>query len=488
MKKIVVVFSLLTSLFSYGQTSVSWENVYGQNGSECGYHVLSCLDQGYIVAGSTSSGGISDGYLVRVDSLGLVMWQKYYTGNNVDIFRSIKQLPDSGYIIAGYSNSAGTHGGYDGWVMRTDKNGDSLWSKMIGTSNWDFFYDVAPTYDGGFVLCGGTYGQGAGDEDMWFVKINGNGDTLWTKTQGGVKQDEARGIIETGDSLLATCGFTYSLADTLGDSWILRMNANGDTLWTGTAGYDSTADNSWGLCDNYSTGRIFFCGDLKTPAGDKDPYFGAYFYNGTNQFMYSSGGSGDEIFYGIKMNSVGTIAAIGVNYTIGLGNGDFFLFETKTVWASHAFGTPLIDVGYSLDFTHDNGYITCGYTNGYNSNSPNVYLVKLDSNASNTGVLAIREPPSNLTGFGVTIFPNPVQQSATVIVDATQKIDHEMEMNIFDISGRKVEIISPNEWEFTQLNSAKYSLQTDQFENGVYFYVISNKDGIMSSGKFIVAH
>ncbi|HET6990220.1 MAG TPA: hypothetical protein VFJ43_02805, partial [Bacteroidia bacterium] len=121
MKKAAFIIFLFVSTVSFAQTSARWENIYGGGGSEYGYRVRTCLDQGYIVAGSTSSTGISDGYLVRVDSLGLVMWSKYYRGNNVDVFRSIKQLPDSGYIICGFSNSDSTHGGYDGWVVRTDK-------------------------------------------------------------------------------------------------------------------------------------------------------------------------------------------------------------------------------------------------------------------------------------------------------------------------------------------------------------------------------
>lgn len=137
MKNIFLIISFLITSSVFGQTAAAWENIYGGNGIEYGFGVRSCLDQGYVVAGSTSTTGISDGYLVRVDSLGLVMWSKYYSGSNIDIFRSIKILPDSGFIIAGFSNSSG-NGGYDGWVMRVDKNGDSLWSKYIGTTAWDF--------------------------------------------------------------------------------------------------------------------------------------------------------------------------------------------------------------------------------------------------------------------------------------------------------------------------------------------------------------
>jgi hypothetical protein len=85
---------------------------------------------------------------------------------NIDIIRAIEILPDSGFIIAGYTNSFG-NGGYDGWLMKIDKNGDTLWNKYVGTNDWDFFYDVALTLDSGFICTGATYGTGNGNEDLW---------------------------------------------------------------------------------------------------------------------------------------------------------------------------------------------------------------------------------------------------------------------------------------------------------------------------------
>ena len=489
MKKIFFIISFCISIFTIAQTSAQWENIYGGPGNEYGYRVRTCLDQGYIVAGSTSSNGISDGYLVRVDSLGLVMWYKYYAGNNVDIFRSIKQLPDSGYIIAGYSNSTGTHGGYDGWVIRTDKNGDSLWSKYIGTSDWDFFYDVTPTYDGNFILAGGTYGHGNGDEDMYFVKINSNGDTLWTRTQGGIKMDEARGIIETGDSLIAAVGFTNSLGDTLGDSWILRMQeTNGDTIWARTLGYANAEDQGMGICDNYATGRFFICGYNNFTPSLKYSYFGAFQYNGVNQFIYSSGNIADQMFYGIVARPNGTIGAVGAIYSTPGGNGDMYFFHTRTSWSSFPFGTSSLDVGYSIDLTHDDGYIACGYTEGFNSFVPNVFLVKIDTSGLSSTVLAIREQPTPTILARTSIFPNPVQDDALLNYDCYQNISGELHLEIFDISGRLISSIPSSQWQKNTSKNATYRIKTENFNSGMYQYIIHDDSGSSTSGKFIVSH
>lgn len=487
MKKLLLFISIFTGLFSTAQTAAKWENVYGQGGIEYGYRVRSCLDQGYIVAGTTSSTGISDGYLVRVDSLGLVMWSKYFIGNNVDVLRSLRQLPDSGYILAGYSNSAG-HGGYDGWVLRTDKDGDTLWTKYIGTTDWDFFYDVAPTYDGGFILAGGTYGLGEGDEDMYFVKIDANGDTLWTKTYGGIRADEARSVCETGDSLLAAVGFSYSLGDTLGDSWVLRMNGVGDTLWTRTVGYNTAEDISWGICDNAPGGRFYICGQFTASPGNLDPYFGAFSYAGAALFIYSSGGAQDEFFNGIVVRPNGSIAVIGANYTVGAGNGDFFMFHNRLAWESFTYGTLQTDIGYSIDIAHDDGYIACGYTEGHNSIVPNVYLIKIDTAGATSTVLSIREQPQAFSNGSISVFPNPAQEEVQIIFDSNQELEGEIIMELFDLGGRRIALPSSLIWQMSSAKSTSCRFATSHLANGAYQFFLSDNSGKKSFGKFIVAH
>lgn len=489
MKKIMVVVLLFISLQSFAQSTSQWENIYGGNGNEYGYRVRTCLDQGYIVAGSTSSNGITDGYVVRVDSLGLVMWSKSFVGNNVDIFRSIKQLPDSGYILCGYSNSTGTNGGYDGWVYRINKNGDSLWSKYIGTNDWDFFYDVTPTYDSSFILAGGTYGIGAGDEDMYFVKIDSLGNVLWTKTYGGVKADEARGIIECGDSLIAAVGFSNSLGDTLGDSWIMRLReTNGDTLWSRDAGYPNAEDQGFGICDNFTTGRFFICGYNNISSSNSDAYFGAFFYSGTNQFIYSTGGGLDEMFYGIVARPIGTFAAIGANYTVSNGVGDMYFFHNRGPWVSFPFGGLQLDVGYSIDLAHDDGYIACGYTESFNSYAPNVYLVKIDTSGLSSTVLAIREQPSQSVPSHITIFPNPIQDEAYLNYDSYESIQGQLQMDIYDITGRLVLTIPPSLWQKTTSRNATCRITTENMNVGIYSFIIHDDIGNSVNGKFIITH
>lgn len=484
MKRLFLLLFLAAGFSAAAQTAEKWEQIYGAAGQEYGYSVKTCLGQGYLVAGTTSSGGVTDGYIVRTDSVGLVMWSKYFVGNNIDVIRSVKQLPDSGFVLAGFSNSAG-HGGYDGWLLRTDKNGDTLWTKYIGTTDWDFFYDVDTTFDGGFMLVGGTYGAGAGEEDFYLVRTDANGDTLWTRTVGGVKTEEAQAVVSTADTLYAACGFTYSKGDTLGDSWIVRFDDNGDTLWTRTTGIPNAEDKAWDIVALHPFGKLYIVGENYL-SGNKDPLLHCLDYSGNTLFSLTNnfGGSQEDDFHSIVFSPPYYIATIGTTYSFGSGNGDFSFYTDNYGWVTTTCGTLQTDVAYSIDRANDKGFIASGYTTGYSSNLPNMYLVKLDSLGATSGVLSIREPVAAGETFAVTIFPNPSSTQATFELDAASDLSGDLLLEIFDVTGRNVMSVPASSWQLRNQRSAVCTADVSSLANGVYTYRISGKNG-MTSGRLI---
>ncbi|HTF02498.1 MAG TPA: T9SS type A sorting domain-containing protein [Bacteroidia bacterium] len=488
MKKLVTILGLVVLAHAaHSQNPLQWQQIYGGAGVEVGYGVRSCLDQGYIVVGTTSGAGPSDGYVVRTDSLGLVMWSKFYGGVNIDIIRAVELLPDSGFIMAGYSNSGG-HGGYDGWLIRTDKNGDTLWTRYVGTSDWDFFYDVECTRDGGFLCAGGTYGPGAGDEDMYLVRFNPTGDTLWTKTYGGARVDEARGVIETEDSLIAICGFTYSFADTLGDSWLLRLDIDGDTTWTHTLGDLNAEDRAYGLCYDSVFDIILYCGySMATNLGEG--YWEGVYYDDTTWFtFYGTGPQDFDEFYSIKTKAaLGPFAAVGTTFSQGAGFGDMWLFSSIQAWIFTSYGTVMEDHAYDFDFTHDGGYILCGSTTGYNSFVPNMYLVKGDTNMASTTFVGVPEISSTGGSSFVAAFPVPANSSLsfTMVFDAASTSDIFIE--IIDITGKVIAVVPNEEIYFPDGHHGSAATNTTSFVPGIYMYSLKNSSGTMYSDKFIIS-
>jgi hypothetical protein len=90
---------------------------------------------------------------------------------------------DSGQVIAGTTNSIGG-GGYDGLVMKLNKRGSVVWSKVLGGANDEDFTDVRSTSDGGYIVCGTTRSSGNAGGEAWLVKLDGSGNVQWSKKYG----------------------------------------------------------------------------------------------------------------------------------------------------------------------------------------------------------------------------------------------------------------------------------------------------------------
>ena len=130
-----------------------------------------------------------------VHSNAQITFQKTFGGIGTDYGYSVRQSSDGGYIITGYTQSFGA-GGRDVYLIRTDVFGDPLWTKTYGESNIDYGWTVVQTTDGGFIVGAHTGSFGAGGHDVYLIKTDSNGDTLWTKVYGGRSADGAADVLE----------------------------------------------------------------------------------------------------------------------------------------------------------------------------------------------------------------------------------------------------------------------------------------------------
>ena len=111
---------------------------------------------------------------------------------------AVRQTTDGGYIVTGRTISFGA-GNYDVYLIKTDSLGDTLWTKTYGGTNTDYGYAVQQTTDGGYIVAGYTLSFGAGNYDVYLIKADSLGDTLWTKTYGGGNFDEGWAVQQTTD-------------------------------------------------------------------------------------------------------------------------------------------------------------------------------------------------------------------------------------------------------------------------------------------------
>jgi hypothetical protein len=233
---VVPIFLCGSLLFAFAQTPDSlWVKMYGGADYDRARSIIQTADGGFAVIGEFGyyfEAGIQtngDIWLVRTDADGDTLWTRAYGGPGIDEGYSIQQTSDGGYIIAGARSN--NFGFFNAWLIRTDESGETLWAKTYDPSTLGWASFVQETTDGGFIFTGLNQTQTTFSNDLWLVRTDAEGDTLWTKTYGGTGVDLGNSVRQTPDGGFIVTGSTREIG-TNPDLWLLRTDDNGDTLWT----------------------------------------------------------------------------------------------------------------------------------------------------------------------------------------------------------------------------------------------------------------
>jgi len=431
---LITHLSFLTFLFALPAFSQQrWQRTYGGTNYDDGYSTQQTSDGGYIVAGYTYSfgAGQSDVYLIRTNGTGDTLWTRAYGGTSYDEGYTVRQTQEGGYIIAGETNSFGA-GSYDVYLIKTNGSGDTLWTKTYGGTNTDAGNSVQQTLDGGYIVVGYSYSFGIGLSDVYLIKTNVSGDTLWTRTYGGANFDCGFSVQQTSDGGYIIAGSTSSFGAGYDDVYLIKTNASGDTLWTRTYG-GTSSDEGLSVQQTSDGGYIIAGPTTSFGAGSFDAYLIKTNASGDTLWTRTYGGVGDDEGYSVQQTTDGGYIIVGPTTSFGAGGYDVYLIKTNTsgdtLW-TRTYGGTDNEWSYSVQQTSDRGYIIAGYTRSFGAGGADVYLIKTDGNG-NVGT----ERGQGLEGprgQGITITPNPFIFFARVP-------GHEAErFSLYDISGRKV--------------------------------------------------
>ena len=163
------------------------------------------------------------------------LWTRTFGGDSGDIGSSVQQTLDGGYIAVGGTSSFG-NGKTDAYLIKMDMNGDFLWSKTYGGLAADWGSAVQQTLDGGYIIAGGTSSFGGGLNDILLIKTDSSGDTIWTKTYGGNGFDFSRSVDATSDGGYIIAGGTTSFGAGSYDVYLVKTDSLGNLLWSKTFG------------------------------------------------------------------------------------------------------------------------------------------------------------------------------------------------------------------------------------------------------------
>ncbi len=224
-----------------------------------------------------------DYWALKLNSSGDIEWSKYFGGNFTDTPENVIQTEDNGFIIVGGSDSNDTDissniGTYDFWVIRISYTGHLVWEKSFGGDQIDEARAIVKSSDGNYMIAGDTRSNDndisnlIGAADLWLIKISPNGDLLWEKTIGGTNFDVARAMVKTQDNGFLLAGSSRSddvdVSENKGqnDAWALKVDGQGNLQWETTIG-GSNIDFGYSIAELNDT-SIILVGDSTSSDGD----------------------------------------------------------------------------------------------------------------------------------------------------------------------------------------------------------------------------
>jgi hypothetical protein len=471
MKLIIYILLLFNPIISFGQ--ITFFNSYGGAGNDYGKSIITTIDTAYVIIGATESfgNGNTDMYLFKIDSLGNLLWSKTFGGTNVDWGTDLKQTIDTGYIICGYSNSYSWD--YDIFLVKTDQNGDSIWTNTYGGTDWEFAYSIATTADTGYIIAGETYSYGSGLSDGYAVKLDSMGDTLWTKTFGGIGKDVFNDVIETKSGDLLFVGSTTTVdGDT--DYWLVKTDNLGNEIWQYTAGdsLDEVVNSVVDLIDS----NYYFIGTKESIVGTA---LVMDFQKINKNGFYSSGN-----YYDQPLDETGNFILQYANQTdiilggrsTSVGNGGYDVLNLKI--SQGGFGTLFSNDGTSsdenteeADTTADNGIVIVGTTGGTANGITSVFVMKTDaslnSSATISEVFDITSVNPLYTENTLYIYPNPTSNNIT-FSSQSNILNHPYK--IFNLLGEVVRngILKSEQIDISDLINGVYFINIPSISNKSY--------------------
>ncbi len=444
-----------------------WTKKFGGAGIDLGNEIIQTSDGGFAVAGYTTSFDVvqRDAYVVRLDTLGNIIWQKTYGGNLLEQAYSIKQSLDGGFIISAFRYGLTSNL----WLIKTNANGDTSWTKNIGYDENDFGTNLQLTDDGGLLVVGYTDSDiiSNGDRDVWLLKFDSTGNQLWEKTFGGESADEGFKLLKLDDGNLIIAGYSESFSGGDRDGWIVKTSSSGNFIWSNSFGGGSYDEFTAAAEDE--EGNLYFTGTTES-SGDRNLWVVKTDSGGNLIFTKSYGGSQWEWGHDIKRTSDGNFIVTGFSQSNSTFLRQLWLLKIDeqgdTLW-TNLFTSVNGSEGSSVIQTPDNGFAVTGSA-GSTSTSTDVWVIRLRPE----GTSAIEDNLSDLPESFLLEqnFPNPFNPVTSIeyVVGSQSYVT----LKVYDALGNEVATLVD---EYKQAGSYEVEFSVGQdsspdIASGVYFY------------------
>ncbi len=458
----LLLFFLFTATIT---TAQDWEQFFpdtttsGWPKEAKGFDVVEASDGGYVMCGEVDwlTGAIRHYIrLVKTDAMGNILWEHTYNEGNIFLEqgRALVETPDNGFMIAG-ANFEG-----NAQILRTDANGDSLWTKTYELNWTQTVHALIPNpTNNGYLMAGGLVTTlPNGEHALWVLSLNASGDTLWSKTysQGALPLTEAYDITPTADDHFLIVGVRNSA-----EAVLIKIDTLGNEVWTEIIQWSKS---DAGLAVQEMTNGDILLGGYGTGFAGNSPLL---------LRRSNTGDPVDEIFIDVvNFGAISDIQATSDGGYILTGSGfDFWNYVT----GDHGFLQKLnadleeewqilldtLTYGTAVKPTSDGGVIMSGFYN------EGMFLKKVGG-----GIIDSNQEVYN-SDFTAEVYPNPVMEK--LIVELPEEVvGRVLQMQVYDLSGRMVLAIA--------IVEGIEVIDVGHLPQGGYAYIITEAGKTLLSG------
>lgn len=481
MKSLIIIVLLGYSLGAFGQ--ISFYKEFTNNGYDYAEGIVQTDDSSYLITGSSSSfgDGPAQAFLLKTDSLGNFKWSRNYGGSESEGGKRVMYIKDDGILVAGYTNSFG-NGAYDFYLLKTDPQGNQMWEKSYGTLSWEKVNDAALTRDSGVIMVGETLNTIDGEPDVYIVRTDKNGNELWSQQIGGIGPDVAKCIEIIDDSTFVVGGGIFVPDSNVQKGLALKIEDNGTIWWQ-----DSLGESGAYVINDIAleTIRISYVGMQIKTTGDTADFYLKTDFSGVIDYEFNISNAGIEYAVGIAPFAGDRYVVISeADNQYSYANLDLFfyqyytaLFYESTIAGINAIGNEILG---QIIPTSDMGAIAVGYLTQVGDGGSNIFVIKLypgfpsiSSNDSHSTDPLVTIHENN--DLSLTIYPNPSDGIINIHVNGSPI----KQIDITNMQGMR--ILSEK-----IVGDGDFKVDLTSFNSGVYFLNIVNIDNQMTVKRIVI--
>ncbi len=480
MKKfnLLLFISVFSFSISFGQNHIYNKTFGGANIDDARGMILS--DDGNIVftgIDKSTKDPEGDTYLSKMSPSGHIIWKKYFGMGGMDCGNAVIRTQDGGYLVIGDLKNEALNID-EGFATKTNANGELEWQSYIVSSEKNSFVDVVQGIDGTFYLTGKSVDPITDLENVLIANLSQSGETLLLKTISSNQSSFGNKIINSGDGEFIICGFKQHSKTKNEEMFVMKVNGNGEVQWKNRA---ATLDH-----EQAASVIINQEGNIIVAGGHSVERNGGEFLE-MRVYEYTPGGrlyntesllkeSGEGYLYDLIATEDGYVFS-GIYKKHESGQGNATVIETDEnfgILNVKESNTEFESFAKNLLVTNEGEIYISGVAN-YGENSSDAMISKWGFDSS----MEEEEEMVETNLIKSVVSPNPFYAHTLLSIDT--EVEDKM-IRIFDINGNLQKELSFYGKELLLKRENKNDLPT-----GIYIYHITDSFGnVLSTGKMQV--